>query len=224
MNFDKKFNIYDKNACVQKDVAKDLITFMSENISKRDFYSTFEIGCGTGIFTKEFLNTFSTKTLILNDIFDIQKYLKEISYTQFLLGDIEKLDIPNSEIIISSSVLQWINDFEQLIKKLATSCKYLTFSIYIENNLEEIYSHFGITLNYMSAEKIKQILEKYFTNIVFQTNTYKYNFSSPIEALRHLKNTGVTGFKTANTQSIRNFKSSTLTYHAAFFLAINKGS
>ncbi|MBM6821644.1 malonyl-[acyl-carrier protein] O-methyltransferase BioC, partial [Fusobacterium mortiferum] len=67
MNFDKRFNTYDENAHIQKHVAKNLVKFLSEmGVEKRK--KALEIGCGTGIFSKKFIESFLPSQLFLNDI------------------------------------------------------------------------------------------------------------------------------------------------------------
>ena len=220
MNFNNKFHIYDKNADIQKKVAENLNSFIEENrVTKLS--SAFEIGCGTGIFTRVFLNSNKDISLTLNDFFDTKEYLRDITYSQFITGDIEKINIPKSDIIVSSSVLQWIQNFEELIKKIADSCRILSFSIYTKGNLIEINRHFHISLEYMDLDRICEILKRYFKCVNYRKETIRKNFTSPIEALRNLKNTGVTGFKRADIKAIRSFKDKTLTYEVGYFHCSN---
>ena len=54
MNFEKKFDTYDENAHIQKSVADTLVEFLDEmGVSKER--EVFEIGCGTGLFSKRFI-------------------------------------------------------------------------------------------------------------------------------------------------------------------------
>ena len=65
MNFEKKFDTYDENAHIQKSVADTLVEFLDEmGVSKER--EVFEIGCGTGLFSKRFIKKFSPKKIILN--------------------------------------------------------------------------------------------------------------------------------------------------------------
>ena len=163
MNFNKKFDTYDENAIVQKKVASHLIELIKEIKNDRNsFESILEIGCGTGIFTRDFLNNYSPNRIILNDFFQVERFLDNIPYNSFLFGDILKVELPKVETIVSSSVFQWISPFEKLIEKLSF-CKNLYFSIYISGNLKEIDEHFNISLDYLEVDEIKNILKKYFT-------------------------------------------------------------
>ncbi len=216
MNFNKKFSSYDKNATVQKEVAKKLITFLQENrVEKNE--TVLEVGCGTGIFTKELLKNFSPKTLILNDIYDVKEYLQDIDYDEFLLGDIENLQLPKSDIVVSSSVFQWVKDFSKMVEKISKSTKEIGFSIYLDGNLEEIKEHFGVSLKYLTLDNVIEILTSLFSKVKWKKETIELNFTSPLEALRHLKNTGVTGFDRSTVEKIRSYKKTSLTYSVGYF-------
>ena len=64
----------------------------------------------------------------------------------------------------------------------------------------------------------RNILKKYFKNIKKESEIFIENFNSPIEVLRHLKNTGVTGFEKTEIKKIRSFSSAELTYKVGYFL------
>lgn len=217
MNFQNKFYIYNQYADVQREVAKGLISFIDENTKDKKIESVFEIGCGTGIFTRCFLEKYSPSSLILNDYFDTKEYFQNISYNSFYQGNIEEKDIPTADIIVSSSALQWIGDLEKVISRIAKTGAIFSFSIFTYGNLQEIKNHFDISLNYHKIEKIYEILRKYFKNIAYKSQTIKKKFDTPLDALRHLKNTGVTGFKKTTVGKIRAFKEDTLTYEIGYF-------
>lgn len=220
MNFESKFNVYDKNAIVQKLVAKDLITLVRVSSSSKTYDNALEIGCGTGIFTRLFAYQYNPKSLILNDLCDTKKYLTDIEYTKFIQADIESLSIPHMDIIVSSSVFQWIKDFEKLIASLSKNSRELAFSLYIKDNLLEIKEHFNVSLPYMTFNEIICTLQKYYKRVVGFENEYKQEFKTPLEVLKHLKNTGVTGFSKVNDiKKIRSFNKTSLTYKSACFYA-----
>lgn len=221
MNFNNKFHIYNANADIQRLVAHKLNNFISYNCKEKQFKSIFEIGCGTGIFTSYITKSYNFDNIILNDYFDTRKYLTNIKYSNFLFGDIETIAIPEVDIVVSSSVLQWIKNFDLLVNKVNKNTNLFAFSIFTLGNLKEINDHFKISLNYMQADTIETTLKKYFKIVNSETQTLKKKFNTPFDALRHLKNTGVTGFKKASISSIRSFSDTTLTYEVAYFYCSN---
>lgn len=219
MNFNKHYNVYEKYSLAQKQVAKNLLDYMGKsNIFDTQINSIFEIGCGTGIFTKEYRKYFLHSNLILNDIFDVREFIKDIDYNIFIQENIEELDIPKSDLVVSSSVFQWIKDKDSLIRNIAENTDNLCFSSYVSGNLIEIKNHFDISLDYLNIEEFKEILKKYFSSVKSYNETIKLDFEGPMSVLKHLKYTGVTGFQKTSISKIKTFKDNILTYEVAYFI------
>ena len=219
MNFNKHYNVYEKYSLAQKQVAKNLLDYMGKsNIFDTKINSIFEIGCGTGIFTKEYRKYFLHSDLILNDIFDVREFIKDIDYNIFIQENIEELDIPKSDLVVSSSVFQWIKDKDSLIRNIAENTDNLCFSSYVSGNLIEIKNHFDISLDYLNIEEFKEILKKYFSSVKSYSETIKLDFEDPMSVLKHLKYTGVTGFQKTSISKIKAFKDNILTYEVAYFI------
>ena len=219
MNFNKHYNEYEKYSLAQKQVAKNLLDYMGKsNIFNTQINSIFEIGCGTGIFTKEYRKYFLHSDLILNDIFDVREFIKDIDYNIFIQENIEELDIPKSDLVVSSSVFQWIKDKDSLIRNIAENTDNLCFSSYVSGNLIEIKNHFDISLDYLNIEEFKEILKKYFSSVKSYSETIKLDFEVPMSVLKHLKYTGVTGFQKTSISKIKTFKDNILTYKVAYFI------
>ena len=219
MNFNKHYNVYEKYSLAQKQVAKNLLDYMGKsNIFDIQINSIFEIGCGTGIFTKEYRKYFLHSDLILNDIFDVREFIKDIDYNIFIQENIEELDIPKSDLVVSSSVFQWIKDKDSLIRNIAENTDNLCFSSYVSGNLIEIKNHFDISLDYLNIEEFKEILKKYFSSVKSDSETIKLDFEDPMSVLKYLKYTGVTGFQKTSISKIKTFKNNILTYEVAYFI------
>lgn len=219
MNFNKHYNVYEKYSLAQKQVAKNLLDYMGKsNIFDTEIDSIFEIGCGTGIFTREYRKYFLHSDLILNDIFDVREFIKDIDYNIFIQENIEELDIPKSDLVVSSSVFQWIKDKDSLIRNIAENTNNLCFSSYVSGNLIEIKNHFEVSLDYLNIEEFKEILKKYFSSIKSYSETIKLDFDDPMAVLKHLKYTGVTGFQKTSISKIKTFKNNILTYEVAYFI------
>ena len=218
MNFEKQFKNYDYNAITQKKVAKKLLTFI-DNSKKYD--TILELGCGTGIFTKTLCENLKFNHLDLNDIFNTQEFFEDITYRNFFIENMELLELKNYSMIVSSSAFQWVDDLETLIKKISKNTSQLIFSIYSKGNLIEILNHFGVSLNYKSTNEIYKILKKYYTFVEFQEDEFILEFPTPLKALKHLKETGVTGFSNSSYSLTKSFKSTLLTYKVSYFSCKN---
>ena len=112
---------------------------------------------------------------LLNDLFDVREFIKDIDYNIFIQENIEELDIPKSDLVVSSSVFQWIKDIESLIRNIAEHTDNLCFSSYIFGNLLEIKNHFGVSLDYLNIEEFEEILKKYFSSVKSYSETIKVN-------------------------------------------------
>lgn len=221
MNFEKNFYRYDDNACIQKKVAKKLKSFLD----KSKYSKILELGCGTGIFTKELIKDITIEKLYLNDYFDTQKYLENINYFKFMNKDMTLIDyelLGKMDLIVSSSAFQWIENLENLISKLSNMTNELVFSIYLKENMIEIQKHFNIGLKYWNSKDLKEMLNRYFISVEYFEEVHVLSFENSRELLRHIKNTGVTGIGKSSYSQIKSFSSKELTYHVGYFKCIKK--
>ena len=194
--FSKSLKTYEENAIIQKIMAKKLIKLLDS----KEYNSIFEIGCATGILTKEIKNTLNFKEYSANDIVEkSQEYINKIIYPNtFLAGDIEEIKLNKKyNLILSNASLQWCNDIEKVLEKLINSLEEkgtLGISIFGDNNLKEIKDVFHIENNTYSSAKLRKSLEKY-NLIKFEEEEFKIEFENPIMILKHLKLTGVNAIK-----------------------------
>lgn len=192
--FKKNIENYNSNAIVQKNIAKELVKLLTLNANK-NFDRIFEIGCGSGFLTEEIFKNLKYNSLILNDIIESSKNYVENFSSNFICGNIEEIDFPsNTNLIISSSVFQWLNSFEKFILKVHKSLDangIFAFSMFIDENFAEIKNFFNIGLNYLTNDEIIKILQKNFEIIFCSEKENIFNFKAPIEIFRHIKNTGV---------------------------------
>lgn len=219
MNFKKNYSNYKENAIVQKYVSKELITLLEDNTS---YKSILELGVGTGFFTNILLENFPTTILDINDIFDTTQYFQHIQYRNFIQSNMESYSFKKYSLVASSSSFQWIKNLFLFLKKISFSCEELLFSIYVTDNLKEIKNHFDITLKYHSKVEIHEFLNSLYYNVISKEEEIILEFETPFLALKHLKNTGVTGFKKSNYIKIKEFKDTKLTYKVAYFFCKNK--
>ncbi|MEI6856939.1 malonyl-[acyl-carrier protein] O-methyltransferase BioC [Psychrilyobacter sp.] len=172
--------------------------------------------------TKNIVKNLKYQGLTVNEKYlESEEYIKVFPFIEFIGGDIEKLDIKKSDLIVSSSVFQWIEDIKKLFEKIFNISGTLVFSIYIKGNLTEISDHFGISLKYLDMKELKALLTSYFKNVKGYEKEFKLTFDTPIEGLRHLKNTGVTGIGQTNVKKMRSYLSKELTYKVEYFICEN---
>ncbi len=229
--FSKSLSTYEDNAIVQKLMAEKLIKLLNKN----NFDNILEIGCATGVLTKEIKKNIKYKNLTVNDIVSKAKnYIDKLSSDiTFISGDIEKLEITEQyDLIISNASLQWCNNIEKTIDKLVNSLNnngILAFSIFGDENFKEIKNVFEIENKNYDFEKMKEFLSKYNAQLYLDKEELKFN--SLIDILKHIKNTGVNAIaetrltKTQLTNLEENYKnkfstdsSLTLTYEPLYVI------
>lgn len=229
--FSKSLSTYEDNAIVQKLMAEKLIKLLN----KKHFDNILEIGCATGVLTKEIKKNIQYKNLTVNDIVSKAKnYIDKLSSDiTFISGDIETLEITEQyDLIISNASLQWCNDIEKTIDKLVNSLNnngILAFSIFGDENFKEIKNIFEIENKNYDFEKMKEFFAKYNAQLYLDKEELK--FHSLIDILKHIKNTGVNAItetrltKTQLTKLEENYKnkfstdnSLTLTYEPVYVI------
>lgn len=190
--FQKSLLTYSNHAIVQKDMAEKLSDFLDKN-----YDDILEIGSYSGLLTNEIVKKVNFKNYCAIDIIDSFKYIKNLSpKIKFILGDIESIRIKEKyDLIISSSSLQWCENFSKIIKKLKSYLKpegHLAIAIFGKKNLYQIKDVFGVSLNYPDISEIKDLFSDN-AKIIEETITLQFN--NPLEILKHLKYTGVNSLK-----------------------------
>lgn len=217
MNFEKASR-YDEFATAQKYAAERLAALLGKHA--RSFRNAYEIGCGTGIFTQKLLSNFDTERLTLNDLYRALP----MENLPAQIGDIRTLEIPKGlDLVASSSVLQWIDDFDALLKKIGRSLLpggLFAFAMFSEGTLKELSAFTGQGLPYLSDEKIRELVSGHFEVLESAPDLCTVSFLTLHDLLDSLKQTGVnnlngpfklskTSFKQMEAHFAGNF---TLTY------------
>lgn len=194
--FEKSMPKYNENAVVQKEMAQILIDNLIEQFGN-EFPNILELGCGTGVLTSLILEKMNYKRLACNDIIKkSSKYLDDLGVVcEFIDGNSCRIK-PNfsSNLIISNAMFQWYSSLDEPLEhfsRLLDKDGVLAFSSFSKNNFREIKDAMGISLNYLSIDEIRQVLEKKFNIICVFEYEKVLEFANPLELLAHLKNTGV---------------------------------
>ena len=238
-SFTRSFPTYDRQATAQRIAIKRLSDTIIR-ISGKGVESILEIGCGTGLFTAELSRRLSYRTLVANDLCEIDKSRLPEGVV-FLPGDAEQLPFAGTyNLIASSSTVQWFRDIPSFLKKIEKNLAEhgtLALSTFGPENLRELRAITHQGLSYRSLEEWNGLISACFDIAVLQEEYIPVYFDSPPELLRHLRETGVNGIDVpplsagdvlrlckTYEQRYRTEKGLPLTYHVIYIVAHKKST
>ncbi|MBL6785724.1 MAG: methyltransferase domain-containing protein [Rickettsiales bacterium] len=231
-DFNKKADYYNSNAKIQRKIANDLVAFAYSKIKNNSII--LDVGSGTGQIA-EALDPKHHKNITL---LDNSKSMLEIAQTnfpacKFIYKDFDDLsDLPDRyDCIFANMSLHWSNDHKLIISNLRNLLNdkgNLFISLPTENSFKELKS-----INKNLHKKLD--LAPLITTDDLDANkitlkSYKENFNSLFEILKHFKkngtgskNTGIKPLKKSDYQFLlnNNYKVKSLSWEIAF-LKFNK--
>lgn len=232
---------YDSNARVQKEIAKTLFLKWENSIGLKQDASILEFGCGTGFFTRTYLSHLYPSRLVLNDICNMPTITLNLNTTdyEFIEGDAEQLSFPPGtfDYIVSSSAIQWFENIPFFLEKASNWLKpggALVISSFGPRNMIEIKNIAKISLNYKDTDWFYTKIKRNFDIILIDEESKVLLFDSPIDALKHIKATGVNSVNSERlaTKNVRNLLDNypedingkfPLTYNPIYIIAKKNG-
>jgi len=234
---------YDGEAAVQRGMARRLVAEIL-NQSGEGCDSALEIGCGTGLLSREMARFLQIRTIVANDLVAtceprVQGAMKRMPGVAFSFhpGDIEKIDLAPAafDLVASNAVFHWLDDPAGLLERLASALRaggLLAFTTFGPDNLREVAAVGRKGLCYRSFAEVAALIERRYRILRCGERRETLRFSSPRRVLEHLRRTGANGLERARwTRGVlHTFEEEyrerfgkgdavTLTYHPMFFVA-----
>lgn len=184
---------YDANAAIQHDIASRLCSMLPASPG-----DTLEIGGGTGSTTRMLLDSVAPRSLAVWDL-HIPASLREtaglppISYTECdAETEIARLRPGSLGLIFSASTVQWFNSLPVFLRHTAKAlCPggEAVISTFGPLTMREISPAHNV--RYPDMADIRRMIPGDCTILHLSEETVRMTFPSPVEALRHIKLTGV---------------------------------
>lgn len=194
---------YNGEAVVQRHICRHLAGYVRYT-GRTAYRRILEIGCGTGVFTAELsaLVGGCGAEWVINDLCPdcrepVSGRLQGENWT-YLPGDAETLAFPGTfDLIASASVIQWFARPDAFIARMAGALRpggVLLLNTFGKENLREIMALTGNGLSYPAVSEVGAwVRQAGLETVRLEEETLSLRFPSPVEVLRHLKRTGVTG-------------------------------
>jgi malonyl-ACP O-methyltransferase BioC len=196
--FGKSITTYDDSAYAQKEIVGKLAALISALYPSVP-RTILEIGCGTGLLTKNILPLFADAYYYLNDVNEKVEMLMPTLFPAnnftFIGGDAQRVDFPRGiDLLVSSSTLHWFDSLSVFAQKAHQSLShggYMFLSTFGKNNLKEIRKLTGTGLEYSSLEALRVLFSSGFEILHLSEEEIPVSFKSSTEILSHLRRTGV---------------------------------
>ncbi|MFZ4503712.1 MAG: malonyl-ACP O-methyltransferase BioC [Methylovulum sp.] len=196
---------YDHVAHLQREVGRELITFM-DSLALQGV--VIDLGCGTGFLSAEFLVARpDTRQLIALDIAlpmlkHAQLKLQEVSSVQYLCADIEQIPLQNQSVAqcISNLAVQWCRFPQPVFADIYRMLKpegYFVFSTFGASTLQELkaawaqvdaFSH--VNDFYTHTELLAMLTTAGFVDVRMQRRVYSVTYESVVQLMHELKQLG----------------------------------
>lgn len=194
--FEQAASTYDSEALMQKSVASSLWKLTLLHAALDVDSQVLEVGCGTGLLTRQLYERFNSENIRL---WDIAMCPDGIDKTHFTRCDaevaIKSVSPASFDLIISASTLQWFNSPSTFIADAVKTLRpggVLAVSTYGPNMCGELRQAGYAVCNYPSLDSLLSLLDPDSTE-VFEAadDTIFQQFDSPCDVIRHLRLTGV---------------------------------
>ena len=223
--FSKCLDTYNDNATVQKLMAKNLVQMISKDYCDK----VLELGCGTGLLTKEVVNKISFNSYVAIDMVNCADYIKSVSSSiHFTESDIETYKTNEKyNLILSNASLQWLDNLDTFIENIKTILDgQFLFTVFGGDNFTEMKSFITSPLKYYSVDELKELLADFDMTEIKESKEI-LEFSTPLEVLHHIKYTGVNALSETKwtkkdlSEFLKNYPKTdegkyTLTYHPIY--------
>lgn len=145
-HFSQSAQYYDQHAAVHRTIADKLISLCPKAVEANN---VLEIGCGSGFLTSQLATRFPNARITAIDISEkmidlAKRRITAANRVTFICTDAEHFDYPeNYDLVVSSSVFQWISNLQSLFSKIRQCTETgsrIIISLMIDGTFKELHS------------------------------------------------------------------------------------
>lgn len=201
--FARAATTYSREATAQQRIARRLAEMVHSHVPEAWHRCVWEVGCGTGLFTQAYLRAQTPGEMWLNDICpEMETRLAHLlsDRVHFSAADAEQAPPPHGVgLIVSCSALQWFDsplDFLRRCREALLPRGYMAIATFGQDNLREIRTLTGTALEYRTLEEWRRDLTDMGYSVLQAVDErIQVRLPSPVDVLRHLRQTGVSGIQ-----------------------------
>ncbi len=193
------FERYDTLALVQQEICDELAGAVMRHVP-RTVARALEVGAGTGFLTRRLVEYFPRTAWVFNDLAPasreyVGRYTGGVE-AQYLWGDAETAEFPPElDLLVSASTVQWFDDLPRFLGKSFAALRrggFLALSTFGPDNFSQIRALTGEGLCYYAPDALSALVRRAGFTLLWQRACCRTLwFSSPVEVLRHIRETGV---------------------------------
>jgi malonyl-CoA O-methyltransferase len=193
-SFNKFAHTYSKYNIVQRKIIKKYLPYVKSKV--------VDLGCGNGIICEYKNFDFYLGIDISENMLKLHpcKTIKLDFNTKKCFEKIKKYDF---EQIISFSALQWARDLDFIFKEIKSLYKDYLFAIFTSNTFKSIHNYLVVKSPIYSKEEILKSAQ--ILNPEIEVLNYQLEFNNPLELLKYIKFSGVSGNVNVNIGKLKNF-------------------
>jgi malonyl-ACP O-methyltransferase BioC len=199
--FCRSVDTYEDAAVVQRVMSAELVWRLERVVGESWIGRVLELGCGTGLLTRQLVERFRVAELTINDL---AAELVEIAAhkvrscsdvrVQRCVGDMELVSLPGcQDLVVSCAALQWSADPPRMIARMLEALRpggLLAVATFGPDNVREAGELIGLSLPYLALSSLVGEVGRG-AEVLFQHETHTtLCFASALQALQHLKRTG----------------------------------
>ncbi len=206
VNFSKSAATYERYAVVQRRCAEELV----EMLGDAHFSKIFEIGCGTGLYTKYLRKKFTESRITA---VDISEGMIAMARKNFAAGDVDFFVADGVEVrpgyvpdlVTSNASFHWFGDFEKAVGTFSSMMEeenVFCFSMYGPRTFKELGDVLSMVFGtgdilgstrFFGLGEIKDIVSRYFSKVKIREEYFIMEYPSVWDLLYEIKYTGSRG-------------------------------